>query len=123
MKGITIIALIFIYAMSMFGISVKEFYCCGKLTSVTVSLSGSEKSKCSKEGCCKAKKQYFKVNDTHLPTAHIASLRNFHTDLFLTYNPIPTFLKAEQPAIINGSHAPPLFDSVPLYLSNCVFRI
>lgn len=128
MKKAALILLICVYSFATMGFSIKQFYCCGKLKSVSVSLSSNEKTKCSKgdnkDGCCKTKYQYFKLNDTHLPTAHVASPISFHTDLCLSYISLQPFVMvAKDEDVINGSHAPPLHAGVPIYISNCVFRI
>src|SRR5688572_10806484 len=73
MKKISLILLICIYSLSSFGVSFKEFYCCGKLKSISVSVLPDAKNNCNKdrtdEGCCKTKYQYFKVEDKHLTVA------------------------------------------------------
>ncbi len=127
MKKFALILLICIYSLSTVGFSLKEFYCCGKLKSVTVALAQDTKQKCSKgdkEGCCKTKYQYFKVKDNHLSSAHVATLLNSFSDLHTitpSYQSI-SFVTLEID-VINGNHAPPLHTGVPIYLSNCVFRI
>ena len=112
----------------MLGVKFEEFYCCGKLKSVSLSLAGGEKEKninnSTKNDCCKTTYHSFKVKDTHLASAHIAAPSIHYTDF---YNSFPfTFYTAytsKEVAVINGSHAPPLFRGVPVYISNCVFRI
>jgi len=124
MKKIFLILLICAYALSTVGVGFKEFYCCGKLKSTFIALTDNSKANCTMDGCCKTKYQFLKLKDNHLasadiymPVKHFAALP-FHTT---TYN-IISF--AQQAAHINGSHAPPLYDDdLPLYLSNCVFRI
>ncbi len=128
MKRTAIIFLLTIYSLSTFGISLKEFYCCGKLKSISLALSFEGKEKCSKgdnkDGCCKTKYQYFKVKDIHLLTAHVATPLNYCID-FHTITPFYQSISfvTQEIDIINGSHAPPLHTGVPIYISNCVFRI
>ncbi len=128
MKRTAIIFLLTIYSLSTFGISLKEFYCCGKLKSISLALSFEGKEKCSKgdnkDGCCKTKYQYFKVKDNHLASAHVTTPLNYFTDLHLftsSWQSI-SFIK-EEVDIINASYAPPIHTGVPIYISNCVFRI
>lgn len=128
MKKFALILLICSYSLSTVGFSLKEFYCCGKFKSVAVALAPDTKQKCSKgdekSGCCKTKYQYFKVKDNHLASAHVATPLNCFSELHTivpSYQSI-SFVTLEID-VINGNHAPPLHTGVPIYLSNCVFRI
>lgn len=128
MKKITLILLISIYAFSTFGLSLKEFYCCGKLKSIAVSVTYRGNDKWSKtgcnDGCCKTKYQYVKIKDNHLATGEVTIPVNYFSDLFsenLSFQRL-SFI-SPQVNIINGCHAPPLHSGVPVYISNCVFRI
>jgi len=106
------------------GVGFKEFYSCGKLKSVLISIEGNSKQQCTKEGCCKTKYQFFKLDDNHLASADIHLPGKYFTDLHF-YTPAYNIISfAQQTAHTNHSHAPPLYDDdLPLYLSNCVFRI
>ncbi|TKK70179.1 hypothetical protein FC093_05365 [Ilyomonas limi] len=124
MKRIFLILLICAYAVSTMGVGFGEFYCCGKLKSKFITLADNNKEKCTKEGCCKTKYQFLKLKDNHvasadiyLPAKHFAAL-HFYAPAFITLSP-------ERPSVpTNRSHAPPLYDDgLPLYLSNCIFRI
>lgn len=128
MKKIALIFLIIIYSMSAFGVTFKEFYCCGKLKSVTVVLSDVKEGRCangnSDDGCCKTTYQYLKVKDTHIATADITAPLSFSTNLQSLVFLFQLFsFTTDEVSIINGSHAPPIFGNVPIYLSNSVFRI
>jgi hypothetical protein len=124
MKKIFLILLICAYALSTMGVGFKEFYCCGKLKSKFITLTGNKKADCTTEGCCTTKHQFLKLKDNHLastdiyfPAKHFAVL-SFYTPAYY----IASF--AQQAVHTNGSHAPPLYgNDLPLYLSNCVFRI
>jgi hypothetical protein len=128
MKKTALLLLICIYFLSTFGISLKEFYCCGKLRSVTVTLQLNEIQKCNKRddksGCCKTKFRFYKVGDKHFGSNILSSPIKKFTDLplFITYIPI-RFPAAQQTEIANSNHAPPLYNGVAAYISNCVFRI
>jgi hypothetical protein len=124
MKKIFLILLICAYALSTMGVGLKEFYCCGKLKSKFITLTGNSKTDCTAEGCCKTKHQFLKLNDNHLAGADIY-LPAKHFIALPFYTPAYNLLSfAQQTAHINGSHAPPVYDKdLPLYLSNCVFRI
>ena len=70
MKKIALLLLINIYALSAFGIGIKQFYCCGKLQSTSISFVQNPTEKCDnggeKSGCCKTKFQSLKVKDSHI---------------------------------------------------------
>jgi hypothetical protein len=121
MKSVALIFLISIYAFSTTGISVKGFYCCGKLQSVKLALADYGKDI---DGCCKTKYQSFKIKDTHaaadaltVPVSHQTTI-DFVSTIFRT----PAFLLI-RPALVNNSHAPPLYNGVPAYISDCIYRI
>ena len=110
------------------GFSTNEFYCCGKLTSSTIELSPNKKHTCNnnkeKKDCCESKYHFFKVQDTHISGKDI-DLDNkyfFVLDLFPSEVQLISFV-SPQIDLINGSHAPPVYSGIPIYISNCVFRI
>jgi len=129
MKKVAIILLINIYALSTFGFSLKQFYCCGKLQSVSVVLHESENTKCSHgankgEDCCKTKFQHYKVKDNHIVTNFLNNTVINFFDLFsfpAYYQNILSF--SRQAKVANSTHAPPLYNGVPAYISNCVYKI
>jgi hypothetical protein len=128
MKKVALIFLIIIYSMSAFGVAFKEFYCCGKLKSITVVLTDVKEDKCTKgesdDGCCKTTYQYLKVKDSHLVAADVTAPLSFSTDLHTPALPLQVFFfTTNHVDVINGSHAPPLHRDVPIYISNSVFRI
>jgi hypothetical protein len=111
------------------GFSLKEFYCCGKLKSVSFSITEDSNAKCKNgdtknAGCCKNQFHYFKVKDNHvlavqisLPTQFVAVSDTF----FPSFQDIPS--STPEAKLNYQSHAPPSYNGVPVYLSNCVFRI
>ncbi len=128
MKKAGLILLIMIYSISTFGVTLKEFYCCGKLKTVTVTLADSEKVKCNggdeDSGCCKTKFHQFKVKDTHIASAEVMAPQGFVTDIHTVLaSLLPEVLMTTEINAINGCHSPPLYSSAPLYLQNRVFRI
>jgi hypothetical protein len=126
-KKITIILLLAIYSFSTLGLSLKSFYCCGKLKSVTVFIS-DQQQKCKKvdrmNDCCNTKFQFFKVKDNHVagdfvsaPALHFCYLHLFTSP----YRVINFPSENNDPA--NLINAPPLDNTVSLYIINCVFRV
>ena len=124
MKKIVLILLICADALSTMGVGFKEFYCCGKLKSVLVSIADTNKQACTKEGCCKTKYQFLKLNNNHVASVDVSLPAKYFAVLHL-YTPVfNSVLFTPQSVQANDSHAPPLYgDDLPIYLSNCVFRI
>ena len=127
-KKITIILLLGIYSLSTLGLSLKSFYCCGKLKSVTVSISQDQQQNCANDDdmsdCCKTKYQFFKVKDNHVagdvvsaPASHFCYFHLF-TSPFRVIN-----YPSEKNDVANLNNAPPLLHTVPGYIFNCVFRV
>ncbi|TKK66321.1 hypothetical protein FC093_17200 [Ilyomonas limi] len=128
MKKIALILLILIYAISTFGVGLKEFYCCGKLTSISISLVDTGKDKCkkgdSKDDCCKSKYQFLQVKDKHFASVHPSLPLKYSIALVPTNLSFHTVsLLPKKIDVINGSHAPPIISAVPIYITNCAFRI
>lgn len=128
MKKAAAIFIICIYAISSLGFSVKEFYCCGKLKSVSLSLHADSGKACSnnesKDKCCQTKFQYIKVKSSHLASTILVNYANDFQPL-LSFTPIHAVKLAGVVPVIdsNRSHAPPLHSGVAVYISNCVYLI
>jgi hypothetical protein len=127
-KKFTAILLLSIYSASTLGLSLKSFYCCGELKSVTVSITQDEQQKCTNDDgmsdCCKTKYQFFKVKDNHVaadiistPVLHFINLCLFPSSFHIINYP------SQEIYIASLSNAPPLLHTVPGYIFNCVFRI
>ncbi len=127
-KKIIAILLLSLYSLSTLGLSLKSFYCCGNLESVTVSISQHEQKTCANDNgtsdCCKTKYQFFKVKDNHVagdvistPVLHLINLHLFPSSFQVINYP------SEKIYVAHLSNAPPLLHTVPDYIFNCVFRI
>lgn len=128
MKKITAILILSLYSLSTLGLSLKSFYCCGNLESVTVSITQDEQQKCANDDgtsdCCKTKYQFFKVKDNHIagdvittPVSHFIHVHLF-TQSFQAIN-----YTSQKGDVANPGNAPPLIHTVPDYIFNCVFKI
>ncbi len=129
MKKFTVIPLICIYALATMGFSLKEFYCCGKLKTVSLAIETTATEKCGKgdsksDDCCKNKYQFFKVEDNHVSAAKTILQGSFVSILDTQF---PALQDVSFSCIKENtsyqSNAPPLHNGVPVYLSNCVFLI
>ena len=128
MKKIAIILLLGVYSLSTLGLSLKSFYCCGKLKSVTVTITQDQQQNCANNDgmsdCCKTKYQFFKVKDNHVagdvvttPALHFCYLHLFTSSFRIINYP------SEKNEVANLSNAPPLHHTVPEYIFNRVFRV
>jgi len=127
MKKTAAILLLCIYSFATMGFSLKEFYCCGKLKSVSLTLAVNESNNFgkfnSKSDCCKNKFHFQKVKDGHL--ASVISINSFGDFSFL---PHPYYTYDVRPYINFQSkneniHGPPLYTGLAAYIANRVFRI
>ena len=126
-RKFALILLLTIYALSSFGIGIKQFYCCGKLKSTDISFVEQDKKKCGNgnesDGCCKTKYQVFKVKDSHVAAEGLSIPTKFFAELHLLTSPIEiAALTIESKRIADPIHGPPP-PNIPLYIFNCVYRI
>jgi hypothetical protein len=121
MKNAAIIFLVFIYAFSIAGVALKADYCCSHLKSVKLVLADGAKDK---DGCCKVKYQSFKIKDAH-SASDIAGTPALHFTFIHTVNSVfqSNSFAYESNNHCGNIHAPPLDPTIPVYISNCVFRI
>ena len=121
MKKAAVIFLVFIYAFTTMGVAVKADYCCNNLKSIKLVFADGSKDK---EGCCKVKYQSFKINDVHATPDIITApaLRYTFIHTFNYYFDINDLSFEKNNQVVN-IHAPPLYQTTPVYISNCVFRI
>lgn len=128
MKKFALISLLTIYSLATVGFSLKEFYCCGKLKSVSMAFSQDTKQNCSKssdkKGCCDNRYHFYKVKDNHFAGDTVDVPAKHFTDLTLFTPTIYQTLFASQQVIVSyRSNAPPLRSGVSTYIFNCVFRV
>jgi hypothetical protein len=119
MKKILLILLLFIYTSSTFGMVVKEFYCCGKLSSISVSFTYlNEKSEKQNKGCCKTQYHSSKANDNHIVPAAISFIAKHFENPAIAFPVFTTIAFNDSKIVIaNGIHDPPLLhNSTPLYI-------
>jgi hypothetical protein len=124
MKKISLILLILIYTSSTFGMVVKEFYCCGKLASVSFSLENDSKIKSDKQvninmpDCCKTTIFSSKVKDNHIPSDAVVIGTKYFIQSAAWPSPFNanTFVNS-QLTVTNGINDPPLLHSdIPVYI-------
>ena len=122
MKRSALILLTAIYLLSMVGIGISRFYCCGKLTSVKLTYAVTDHS--DKDNCCKNDVKSFKVKDTHVNATSFA-LSDLSAAILPADYQWASITVITSPANYNGyqTNAPPGSMAVPIYTLNCAYRI
>lgn len=129
MKKFSAILLFTIYALTTLGIGIRQFYCCGKLKSTSITLVQEAKEKCSNKGgmkdCCKTQFKSIKAKDSHVGTDGLLlpakPLGDYvvHTSQYQLHTPTCNAV-----VITNASHAPPpKLHGVAAYIFNCTYLI
>ncbi|QTE56438.1 HYC_CC_PP family protein [Mucilaginibacter rubeus] len=124
LKKIISILLVFAYAISVYGVSVNKFYCCGQLS--TVSIAKITQLNCpnkSDPSCCKTTKQEFKIKDNHV-FAKASSIAHIQFAVVIAeyFIQIPAESIGIKNARAYNSHAPPATRDA-LYTLFCTYRI
>lgn len=128
MKRVTAIWLLLLYSLTLVGLGVKQFYCCGKLMETSLGLASSAEHHCKmdeqKKGCCETAFKTLKVEDSHFSAEGVNIPATFFFTLaglqVPTWNIEPLI---ERPYHIHYGHGPPLYSSIPTYMLNCIYRI
>lgn len=111
--------------MATMGFTINQFYCCGKLSSTSLTFIENTKQNCEKSGCCENESHFVKVRDSHVSSGEVTSPLKQFIDSYSFFPSFDNITSYHQTliTIANRSNAPPLFASVPAYILNCVFRI
>jgi hypothetical protein len=133
MKKVFTIFLLFIYSFTSVGATVHQHLCMGKLVETAIRAVASKKDSClrcgmnlqqEKDHCCKDKPTQIKLKSEHQPLPVPDQIK------FIPVPVIDEFLGcsfSELLSIENVGHAtsspPGLAESIPLFISNAVFRI
>ena len=128
MKKIALILVTVVYMLSTFGIAVSEFYCCGKLKSISISFNDEKQKDCKKAadngGCCKTTHQYFKIKDTHIVSDAVSLSAKFFSIIHTDFPSFEISNTANGKNIISYTiNAPPIHPGTPVYIFNCIYRI
>ncbi len=125
MKKLALILLLAVYTVSVVGISVNRFYCCGKLASTSVSSLAFTNGSAKDDGCCQHKQTVIKVKDTHEVSGitHVAKAGFLFINISFNANPNTAAYKFASLTHSNCINAPPLLLHTPVYTLLCNFRI
>ncbi len=115
------------YLVSISGVVISNFYCCGQFKKSYLFqnkiISSSCKEKVEGPGCCDTQTKQIKVKDDH------SSVDNFkvqpkESDFTFTAKLFTNLFSFQSSGISNSIfHIPPLICKEPSYISQCVFRI
>jgi len=130
MKKVFAFILMLIYGATSFGMTLHMHYCCGKLDKVSLSSKISKACKFETPGhntvhsknCCDNKTYEFKIKaDQETSSQQVASFELQPINILLGYS---LRLFYFQKAPVNFlSAGPPFLSSIPLFITNCVYRI
>jgi len=128
MKKVAIILLLGIYPVSITGIGIREFYCCGKLETTSIVFLQPLKEKNSNEnvmsGCCKTTFKNVKVKDSHVAADVIIIAGKYFTNLHLYTDQLAIESLARIPFdVANATNPPPGHHGISIYILDCVYRI
>jgi len=121
-KRTALIFLTAIYLLSLVGIGINRFYCCGKLTSVTLTYASADHT--DKNNCCKHESKSFKIKDSHVTVNATVLNPSIPAILPATAYWAAVNILTEQDNSINyQANAPPGNPDIPIYTLNCAYRI
>ncbi len=131
MKKIVAILLLVIYGSTSVGATIHMHYCMNEFVGWNLWHSDKENecSKCGmkekKGGCCKDEHKQLKLSaDQNQNQLKAFVFEQFFTPIILTHQPVYNFTQPTSVAVIfPKNNAPPPWQSVPIYLANCVFLI
>ena len=123
MKKVLLILLICVYAISTFGVSIKEFHCCGQLKSVGISYVTVHLNNGNRD-CCETTHHFFKITTSHLVAKHVKKPVKPITDPILTLHPSGIALSIPQLfSYTSTTQSAPILYKAPIYTLHCVYRI
>lgn len=128
MKRIALLFIIAIYSLSCLGVTINSVYCCDKLLSSTITRGEDQKVDCNMgpkiPGCCKTKKQHFKIKDQHFGSTALKFDSKLFSFIYITnavFNVNQLNFRPVYTAF--NSHAPPNKIKAPFYILHCTYRI
>jgi hypothetical protein len=123
LKKVLLILLICVYAISTFGVSIKESHCCGQLKSVGISYITVLHNNVNSD-CCETTHHFYKLADSHRVAKHVKKPVKPATDPSLPL--YPSRVTSTIPGLFsqtNITQAPLIAYKTPIYTLHCVYRI
>lgn len=128
MKKLIVILVLMAYGFSSFGMTLHVHFCCGKLDAVKLVPVNDDRCpvdhKEKKQGCCDDKQVELKIK-TDYKNESSTSLKLKVPDAAFTHSDYSPELKAFSgvPHSYNKPISPPRDSLLPLYKTNCIYRI
>ncbi len=128
MKKIILVFFTLLYLVSTSGITLSNFYCCGKLKETYIFSHHDYGKNCKgskKPGCCDTKTVCCQVKDNHSPSTKIkVGTPTFNVIIHTTALSLFTFQNLNSETLFSTNlHAPPLLSKQPVYLAVSNLRI
>jgi hypothetical protein len=127
MKRFGVIACVLLYAVSSLGVTVRQFYCCGRLESTSFAINsfgkGNHNDNSENKGCCDTRYQSFKVKDNHVPASEVNSPALVASAVHHFYSVLLLPVTSADKAAPTANHSPPPCAGNSIYIAICVFRI
>lgn len=129
MRRVIVTILAVLYSVTSTGATIHIHFCMGKLISWKVNPNENTDNCCMcgmkcKKGCCDEKYQVIKIDqDQKIVNAIFTSISIPEIVLPDFYTEVPGNYFSSLPKETYYSHSPPLGRCIPIYISNCVFRI
>jgi hypothetical protein len=128
MKRLAVISFTLLYFLSVSGVAVNYFFCCGKFKEAYIFHCKSTPKNCKGNklpGCCQTKTIFVKVKDdqsgsTQVKINPVQFSFNFFSAQLISVQPV---IFPGHASFITSAHAPPLISSEPVYLVVNNFRI
>ncbi len=128
MKKTAAILLTLLYLLPAIGFSIDAHWCGNKIQAIKVNAVTKKECSCGKKmpkGCCKNVHSHIQLTDNHNGSSTVVSYNNDLVKL-LADLPVHTaglFVSRLSAFNFTDDHAPPGGNKLPVYLTNCTFRI
>jgi hypothetical protein len=126
MKKCLLFMIMLVYGLSSSGMSVKLYYCCGKLERITFSskfeTTCAGKEKTSVTECCDKKEVDLKVKADQEPTSKQVNFVSSHV-ITTAFQVTAQAVHLSEARLNPFGNGPPLSSPLPLFIKNSVFRI
>ena len=126
MKKLAVIPFLFLYVLSMSGVSVSAHYCCGKIASVRVSFAADKCASDKNKRCCNDITHFIKVRSSQQSAVSDITFNEPTLQLHTILPVINAWAALYSP---NRTHnnfffqSPPLQTRLPLFIRNESFLI
>src|SRR5689334_10501609 len=111
MKKIAVVFFAALYLVSISGLAISNFYCCGKFKEAYIFQSKSEPRDCKgnkQSGCCDTKTVLVKVKDSHSASQIKINVNDFWGNSFVAHDILNQSFHSVESSLLALIHSPPL---------------